>query len=307
MWWARLWVSAGRPDQAAGALTSDDGKDDRLSLRWAGLSRPVRQPSPPRLGVRDGWLHDRRRVGPGLVLLVRTVLTVVGAAAGRLGVSVASVVAVGGAIVQLVSSVIVAVVGVLGGWSPHDSHRNGLAAALPILAGTAPVLGVVTATGAVPLTGIAVVSVAGIVISGAMTATWLAGRRALDQLRDPMAAVVGRPRRMRIWSGSARSCLVRVNPSSLVRPEMIGYAIERTSVERATNARCHRTGRHGAFLAKSASAGRGYGEHSDRPGGRTPYRRPSPRQLTACAAAISAASRSSTSPRLAQRWRSWDC
>ena len=60
--------------------------------------------------------------------------------------------------------------------------RSGLLAGLPIAAGTAPVLATVLLTRAVPVTGIAVVPVAGIVIGGSMTATSLAGRRALDEL-----------------------------------------------------------------------------------------------------------------------------
>ena len=135
--------------------------------------------------------------GLGIALLALTALTVAVAAAGRLGVSV---VAVGRAVVQLgvVSGVIVAVVdswpatvafvalmlGVASWTSGRRMTRDhtGWAAALPILAGTVPALAIVAATGAVPLTGIAVVPVAGIVIGGAMTATSLAGRRALDQL-----------------------------------------------------------------------------------------------------------------------------
>jgi putative ABC transport system permease protein len=140
--------------------------------------------------------------GLGFALLALTALTVAVAAAGRLGVSVASVVAVGRAVAQLavVSSLIVAVVeswpatvafvalmfGVASWTSGRRMTRDhtGWAAALPILAGTVPVLVIVAATGAVPLRGIAVVPVAGIVIGGAMTATSLAGRRALDQLAD---------------------------------------------------------------------------------------------------------------------------
>jgi putative ABC transport system permease protein len=60
--------------------------------------------------------------------------------------------------------------------------RSGLLAALPIGAGAGVVLAMVLTSGAVPLTGIAVVPVGGIVIGGAMTATSLAGRRALDEL-----------------------------------------------------------------------------------------------------------------------------
>jgi putative ABC transport system permease protein len=61
-------------------------------------------------------------------------------------------------------------------------HRSGLRAVVPIALGAAPVIGLVVATRAVPTTGIALVPVCGIVIGGAMTATSLAGRRALDEL-----------------------------------------------------------------------------------------------------------------------------
>jgi putative ABC transport system permease protein len=64
------------------------------------------------------------------------------------------------------------------------SERSGLLTAVPIAAGTVPVLAVVIGTGAVPLTGIALVPVSGIVIGGAMTAASVAGRRALDELRS---------------------------------------------------------------------------------------------------------------------------
>jgi putative ABC transport system permease protein len=56
-------------------------------------------------------------------------------------------------------------------------------AAAPIAAGALPVVAVVLATGAVPHRTVAVLPVAGIIIGGAMTATSLAGRRALDELR----------------------------------------------------------------------------------------------------------------------------
>ncbi len=45
-----------------------------------------------------------------------------------------------------------------------------------------PVTGALVASGVVPPTGIAVVPMAGILIGGTMTATALAGRRALDEL-----------------------------------------------------------------------------------------------------------------------------
>ncbi|MEH1125867.1 ABC transporter permease [Micromonospora sp. CPCC 206061] len=56
-------------------------------------------------------------------------------------------------------------------------------AAAAIAAGVAPVLTLLLASGLVPLKGISVVPIAGILIGGAMTATSLAGRRALDELR----------------------------------------------------------------------------------------------------------------------------
>ncbi|MFD9719992.1 ABC transporter permease [Streptomyces sp. NPDC059076] len=55
-------------------------------------------------------------------------------------------------------------------------------AALPIGAGVFPVVGALLLTGLVPLKGIALIPVAGILIGGALTATVLAGRRALDEL-----------------------------------------------------------------------------------------------------------------------------
>ena len=61
--------------------------------------------------------------------------------------------------------------------------RGGLLAGLSIAAGALPVLAIVLVSGAVPARGIAIVPVTGIVIGGAMSATSVAGRRALDELR----------------------------------------------------------------------------------------------------------------------------
>jgi putative ABC transport system permease protein len=55
-------------------------------------------------------------------------------------------------------------------------------AAVPIVAGVLPVLAVLLLTGLVPLRGIALIPVAGILTGGALTATVLAGRRALEEL-----------------------------------------------------------------------------------------------------------------------------
>lgn len=61
--------------------------------------------------------------------------------------------------------------------------RCGLYCALPIGAATLPVVAGLLALGVVPARGVAVVPIAGILIGGAMTATVLAGRRALAELR----------------------------------------------------------------------------------------------------------------------------
>ncbi|MGW1076705.1 ABC transporter permease [Streptomyces sp. NPDC002537] len=55
--------------------------------------------------------------------------------------------------------------------------------AVPIAAGVLPVVVVLLLTGLVPLKGVALIPVTGILVGGALTATVLAGRRALDELR----------------------------------------------------------------------------------------------------------------------------
>jgi putative ABC transport system permease protein len=56
--------------------------------------------------------------------------------------------------------------------------------AAPIAAGVVPVFAALLLTGLVPLKSIALIPVTGILIGGAMTATVLAGRRALDELHQ---------------------------------------------------------------------------------------------------------------------------
>jgi putative ABC transport system permease protein len=131
----------------------------------------------------------------------------VAAAAGvayfaRLQVSRAMVVAAVRALIQL-AAVSFVIVFVLKSWgltglfiaamltvaSATSARRAGrgwsaLWVAVPIVAGVLPVLGLVVGSGTVPLSPIAVVPVAGILVGGAMTATTLAARRALDTLRD---------------------------------------------------------------------------------------------------------------------------
>lgn len=64
------------------------------------------------------------------------------------------------------------------------SLRRVATTALPIGGGALPVLALVLATGTVPLRGVAVIPIGGILIGGAMTATSLAGRRLFDELRQ---------------------------------------------------------------------------------------------------------------------------
>ncbi|MFF7248676.1 ABC transporter permease [Embleya sp. NPDC008237] len=54
--------------------------------------------------------------------------------------------------------------------------------AVPIVTATGPTLGLLWATGLLPAKGIVLIPIAGILIGGAMTATVLAGRRALEEL-----------------------------------------------------------------------------------------------------------------------------
>lgn len=62
------------------------------------------------------------------------------------------------------------------------TNRTWWWAALPIGAGVVPVVGALLLTGIVPVRGIALIPVTGILIGGALTATVLGGRRALDEL-----------------------------------------------------------------------------------------------------------------------------
>ncbi|WEH42997.1 ABC transporter permease [Streptomyces sp. AM 2-1-1] len=57
-------------------------------------------------------------------------------------------------------------------------------ACVPIAAGVAPVVAPLLLTGLVPLKGIALIPVTGILIGGALTVTVQAGRRALDELKQ---------------------------------------------------------------------------------------------------------------------------
>lgn len=135
-----------------------------------------------------------------LVLLVG--LAVAAGRAGRLGTGRSSLIASLRAVLQLgaVAAVIVTLIRTWVGtaafvalmfavatWTSArrmTRSRSGLFAGVAIVVGVVPVLTVILAVGAVPLAGIAVIPVAGIVIGGAMTASSLAGRRALDELAN---------------------------------------------------------------------------------------------------------------------------
>ncbi|GAA4684357.1 ABC transporter permease [Phytohabitans rumicis] len=136
------------------------------------------------------------------VLVALTAYAAIGAYAGKLGTGKAVVTASIRATVQLiaVSAVIVAVLrhGLLTVafvtlmyvvatlTSARRVAENWSAWWIPaaaIATGVVPVLVLLLASGLVPLRGISVVPIAGILIGGAMTATSLAGRRARDELR----------------------------------------------------------------------------------------------------------------------------
>ncbi|GIF04834.1 ABC transporter permease [Actinoplanes siamensis] len=143
-------------------------------------------------------------IGPVLAVVLAGLVLVaaVAAALGRLGAPWAVVTASVRAVAQLalVSLLITAVL--RSWWSTAgfillmvlvaaatsarriSTLRLGWPALLPIVAGAGVAGVVVVAAGTVPATEIAVLPIAGILIGGAMTATSLSGRRALDELRD---------------------------------------------------------------------------------------------------------------------------
>ncbi|MFF1644221.1 ABC transporter permease [Streptomyces sp. NPDC058240] len=82
-------------------------------------------------------------------------------------------------------------------------------AALPIGAGVAPVIVLLLLTGLVPVRGIALIPVTGILIGGALTATVLGGRRALDELTT---------RRGEVEAGMALGLLDREARMEIARP-----------------------------------------------------------------------------------------
>jgi putative ABC transport system permease protein len=141
-------------------------------------------------------------IGPVLavVLAVLVLVAVLAALIGRLGVSRGVVTASARAVVQL-ALVSLLITGVLRSWWSTAAFillmvlvaaatsarrvstlRSGWPAIVPILGGAATAGVIVVLSGTVPLTEVAVLPIAGILIGGAMTATSLSGRRALDEL-----------------------------------------------------------------------------------------------------------------------------
>jgi len=143
-------------------------------------------------------------IGP-MLLVVLAVLAAVGAVVVRwagLGPGRAVLTATLRATLQL-AAVSLIIVAVLRAWSATIAFvvvmyvvasvtsarrisdlRAGWLAALPIALGVAPALALLVGTGTLPGTPLVVLPTAGILIGGAMTATSLAGRRALDELRQ---------------------------------------------------------------------------------------------------------------------------
>ncbi|KXK62315.1 ABC transporter permease [Micromonospora rosaria] len=141
-------------------------------------------------------------VGPKLAvaLVVLTAAAAAVATLGRLGHGRQIAVAAGRAAAQLaaVSLLIAAIVASL--WATAafvtvmcavatvtsarrvTGSRRGWWVGVPILVGSLSVVGGLLLAGVVPLRGIAIIPVAGILIGGAMTATSLAGRRSLDEV-----------------------------------------------------------------------------------------------------------------------------
>ena len=72
--------------------------------------------------------------------------------------------------------------------APGRAARVGTAA-IPIAIGAVPVVALVLASGTVPLRGVTVIPIAGILIGGSMTATSLAGRRLDEELRSNRGVV----------------------------------------------------------------------------------------------------------------------
>ncbi len=143
-------------------------------------------------------------VGPAFAVVLAVLVAVAAAVAvaGRLGIGRAVVTASVRAVAQL-GLVSLLITAVLRSWWATAAFitvmiavatatsarrvstlRLGWAVLAPIAAGAVPIGAPIVAARTMPLTTVSVLPVAGILIGGAMTATSLTGRRALDELRS---------------------------------------------------------------------------------------------------------------------------
>jgi len=148
-------------------------------------------------------------VGP-LLITTLTLLTVSAAVVvwlGRIGTARSVVLAVARAVVQLAAvSLLIAAVVKAPAWSALfvlmmflvatitsatriGTVRTAWRVAGSIAGGVAPVLGLLLSTGSIVRTPVVLIRSPGILIGGSMTATSLAGTRALDELRGPEGRV----------------------------------------------------------------------------------------------------------------------
>ncbi|MGW3352212.1 ABC transporter permease [Nonomuraea rubra] len=89
-------------------------------------------------------------------------------------------------------------------------------AGLPIAAGTAPVLAILAGSGVTPTSGIVIIPIAGILLGGCLTATALAGRRAVEELRQ---------RRGEVEAALALGFLPRDAAMEICRPSAAGALV----------------------------------------------------------------------------------
>jgi putative ABC transport system permease protein len=143
-------------------------------------------------------------VGPmfAVVLVALMVIAAIVAVVGQLGVSRAVVTAALRAVIQL-GIVSLLITAVLRSWWATAAFilvmivvaaatsarrvstlRRGWSVLLPITAGALPIGALIVVARTMPLTTVSVLPIAGILTGGAMSATSLAGRRALDELTN---------------------------------------------------------------------------------------------------------------------------
>lgn len=211
---------AGRPGAgrgSGGSVVSPGSVGDRCRPRDAGPYGPGASGSSAKAGAAlslpraaSGLRHPRRRprrpVGPrghrrrvGLTGRSREILV----AGVRAAAQLAAVSLLIGWVVRSVAPLLgfVALMFAVAVWTAGRriaANRTWRWAAVPIGPGVLPVVGALLLTGLVPVRGVALIPVAGILIGGALTATVPGGRRALDELaarRGEVEAGMARPGR----------------------------------------------------------------------------------------------------------------